>query len=76
MPALEASGDEKTRKFAKKVQDSFNESVTQVASAEAQFNAASGGDAADTAALGGEDSAASAAASVVAAAYQPVNLSA
>jgi len=77
LPALEASPDKKTRDLAKKVEKSFNDSVAQIGQAEADFNtetdieqAASG-----SAALGGTDSAASAAASVVAAVYQPVNIS-
>lgn len=77
LPALEASPDEKTRKLARKVEKSFNESVAQIASAEAQFNTESAlGAADDTTALGGADSAASAAASIVAGVYQPVNISA
>ena len=76
LPALEASPDEKTRKLARKVEKSFNESVAQIASAEAQFNTESAlGAADDTTALGGADSAASAAASIVAGVYQPVNIS-
>ncbi|MEI9985296.1 MAG: hypothetical protein WDN69_20130 [Aliidongia sp.] len=77
LPALEVSPDAKTRKLAKDVQKSFNESVAQIADAEAEFNAESiGSDAGDEAALGGSDGAASAAAAVVAAVYQPVNISA
>lgn len=77
LPALETSSDKKTRKTAKEVAESFDQSLVQVADAEATFNAESapGGGAADaTAALGGGDSAAAAAATAVAASYQSVNL--
>ncbi len=77
LPALEVSPDKKTRDLAKKVEKSFNGSVAQIGQAESDFNTetdveeAAGG----STALGGADSAASAAASVVAAVYQPVNIS-
>jgi hypothetical protein len=76
LPALETSSDKKTRKTAKEVAESFDQSLVQVADAEAAFNAESGGATESTAALGGGDSAATAAAVVVAASYQSVNLTA